>query len=254
MKMTFRLIGGLMMTVATLAIMGSCVSDKDSSGLEYMPDMYRSPAIEPYVDYAEIQGREVEGKKEQLSALRPPMNTIPYYGSNEEEAKVMLPWSVRPNVVFKETHGLRGYHFTTEDTYNTQALAWTDNAIALTEENADAIFKEGKRLFTNNCVHCHGEAGDGNGPMMNSGAYRGVPNYADKKSLSNGQLFYSIYYGKGEMGAHASILNKREIWTLVHYVRKLQDKKYGTADGEEEVEGAEGEDAEGEENEDEENN
>ena len=74
------------MTVATLAIMGSCVSDKDSSGLEYMPDMYRSPAIEPYVDYAEIQGREVEGKKEQLSALRPPMNTIPYYGSNEEEA------------------------------------------------------------------------------------------------------------------------------------------------------------------------
>jgi hypothetical protein len=28
------------------------------------------------------------------------------------------------------------------------------------------------------------------------------------------------------MGAHGSILNKEEIWTLVHYVRQFQDKKY----------------------------
>jgi hypothetical protein len=54
-----------------------------------------------------------------------------------------------------------------------------------------------------------------------------VPNYADRSSLSNGQIFYSIYYGKGAMGAHGSMLDKREIWTLVHYVRKLQDKNYG---------------------------
>ena len=38
--------------------MSSCSSDPDSPGKEYMPDMYRSPAIEPYVDYGEIRGRE----------------------------------------------------------------------------------------------------------------------------------------------------------------------------------------------------
>jgi NH3-dependent NAD+ synthetase len=30
------------------------------------------------------------------------------------------------------------------------------------------------------------------------------------------------------MGAHGSMLDKKEIWTLVHYVRKLQNKDYGT--------------------------
>ena len=30
-----------------------CVNNPDSSGLEYMPDMYRSPAVEAYVDYGQ---------------------------------------------------------------------------------------------------------------------------------------------------------------------------------------------------------
>jgi mono/diheme cytochrome c family protein len=40
-------------------------------------------------------------------------------------------------------------------------------------------------------------------------------------------MFYSIYYGKGSMGAHGSMLDKKEIWTLVHYIRNLVDKNYG---------------------------
>ena len=36
--------------------MVSCVSDPNSPGVEYMPDMYRSPAVEAYVDYAEVRG------------------------------------------------------------------------------------------------------------------------------------------------------------------------------------------------------
>ena len=80
------------------------------------------------------------------------------------------------------------------------------------------------------CQHCHGEKGDGNGPMVTSGAYSGVPNYANLTALSDGQIFYSIYYGKGMMGAHNSLLNKKEIWTLVHYVRQFQDASYGKFD------------------------
>jgi hypothetical protein len=67
--------------------------------------------------------------------------------------------------------------------------------------------------------------------MVASGAYSGVPDYANLTNLSDGQLFYSIYYGKGAMGAHGSTLNKKEIWTLVHYIRKFQNPEYGPGVG-----------------------
>ena len=63
--------------------------------------------------------------------------------------------------------------------------------------------------------------------MSLNGTFVGVPNYADRAALSNGQMFYSIYYGKGSMGAQGSMLDKKEIWTLVHYIRNLVDKNYG---------------------------
>ena len=114
---------------------------------------------------------------------------------------------------------------TSEDSY--AAAAADMNPMNLTEENAESVFKQGKYLFESRCAHCHGKGGDGQGPMVASGAYVGVPDYANLKNLSDGQMFYSIYYGKGMMGAHGSILNKKEIWTLVHYIRKFQDKDYG---------------------------
>ena len=54
------------------------------------------------------------------------------------------------------------------------------------------MLMKGKELYTAMCQHCHGEKGDGNGPMVLSGAYVGVPAYADRSSLSDGQIFYSI--------------------------------------------------------------
>jgi hypothetical protein len=32
------------------------------------------------------------------------------------------------------------------------------------------------------------------------------------------------------MGAHNSLVSKKEIWTLVHYVRQFQDPNYGKFD------------------------
>lgn len=216
-----------MLAAVSTVMLGSCTADSDSSGLEYMPDMYRSAAIEPYVDYGEIRGRENKDLKLKQSALTPPSGTIPYFGTDAEEVALMLPWSIRPNIAFKQTHGLKGFDFTTEDTYNTQAAALTKNPLPLKGEDGKETFAEGKKLYEANCVHCHGEKGDGKGTMMVNGTFAGVPNYADKKALSDGQIFYSIYYGKGAMGSHASQVNKKEIWTLVHYIRKFQDPDYG---------------------------
>jgi mono/diheme cytochrome c family protein len=228
MKIKFKAIASLAVVALSTLILGSCTADADSSGLEYMPDMYRSPAIEPYVDYGEIRGKENKEVKMKLSAMTPPAGSIPYYGTDSATVSLMLPYFRKANVSFRETHGLYGADLTMTDEY---ALAIADvNPLKLNAENAEEVFKKGKELYTYMCQHCHGEKGDGNGPMVASGAYAGVPNYTDRATLSDGQMFYSIYYGKGAMGSHSSQLNKKEIWTLVHYVRKFQNASYGTFD------------------------
>lgn len=228
MKMKFKAIASL---AVTAVVMSACSSSPDSSGLEYMPDMYRSAAIEPYVDYGQVKERINPELTEKLSAMTPAFGTIPYYGTDSNEVKLRMPFHLLPNVAFKQTHDLRGFDFSTEDTY-LAAAADVVNPYTLNEGNAEAIFANGKKLFNANCAQCHGEKGDGKGPMSTNGIFSGVPDYADKKELSNGQIFYSIYYGKGAMGAHASIINKKEIWTLVHYIRKFQDADYGKFGGE----------------------
>jgi mono/diheme cytochrome c family protein len=228
MKIKFKALASLAVVAVSTLILGSCTADADSSGLEYMPDMYRSPAIEPYVDYGEIRGRENTEAKMKMSAMVPPSGTVPYFGTDSATVQLMLPYFRKANLAFRETHGLYGADLTTADEY---ALAIGDmNPVKLTAENSEATLKKGKELYTAMCQHCHGEKGDGNGPMVASGAYAGVPNYADRATLSDGQMFYSIYYGKGAMGSHSSQLNKKEIWTLVHYVRKMQNADYGKFD------------------------
>jgi mono/diheme cytochrome c family protein len=228
MKIKFKALASLAVISITTLLLGSCTADADSSGLEYMPDMYRSPAIEPYVDYGEVRGRENKDMKMKISALVPPMGTVPYFGTDSTTVNLMLPYFRKANVAFRETHGLHGTDLTMVDEY---ALAIADkNPIKLTAENSESVFKQGKELYTAMCQHCHSEKGDGNGPMVLSGAYAGVPNYTDRAALSDGQMFYSIYYGKGAMGSHSSQLNKKEIWTLVHYVRKFQNAEYGKFD------------------------
>lgn len=230
MNKVVRIIGKVSLAVTAGFVIASCTANPDSAGLEYMPDMYRSPAIEPYVDYGEVRGRVDENKAGMLSALTPPSNTIPYYGTDKAEVMLMLPYHRKPSAAFASTHGLFGWEYTTntEADYEYNQAAMDMNPYKLTAENTEMVFKKGKELYVANCMHCHGEKGDGNGPMVTSGSYSGVPNYGDKKLLGDGQMFYSIYYGKGAMGSHAATLNKKEIWTLVHYIRKFQSADYGT--------------------------
>ena len=228
MKKTINTAVNFSIIAFTILLFGACTSDPDSSGYEYMPDMYRSPSIETYVDYGEIRGRENKDLKLKLSALTPPRNTIPFCGIDSAEVRLMLPNLRKANAAWKESHGFYGVDLSKDDEY---LLAANDiNPYKLTAANSASMMTNGKELFTAMCQHCHGEKGDGNGPMVTSGAYVGVPNYATLTALSDGQLYYSIYYGKNMMGAHNSLLSKKEIWTLVHYVRQFQDPNYGKFD------------------------
>ena len=222
----------LMMLLPLLGVIflfPSCESDPDSPGTEFMPDMYRSPAIETYVDYGEIRGRENKEIKTKLSARQTPKYTIPFVGTDESYVRMMMPNKYKAGKAWEETHGLYGWDLSDESQYELTRNI-TVNPYTMTKDNADRILSEGKDLYAAMCMHCHGEKGDGNGPMIQSGAYGDlgvVPAYKSLDTLSDGKIFHSIYYGKGYMGAHGSLLNKKEIWTLVHYVRQFQIDDYG---------------------------
>lgn len=229
MKVKFKVFAQISVFALVAA---SCTSNPDSAGLEYMPDMYRSPAIEPYVDYGEVRGRINEDAKMRRSAMVPPKYTIPFMGTDSATVRMMLPYHRKPAAAYALTHGLFGADFSTNADVNFEYnMAAADmNRIKLTStDQAEKVFAKGKALYTANCQHCHGEKGDGNGPMVTAGSFSGVPDYKTL-TIAEGQMFYSIYYGKGAMGAHAPIVNKQEIWTLVHYIRRFQDPNYGKFD------------------------
>lgn len=230
MKIKFK---ALVQFSAIALLTAACSSDPDSAGLEYMPDMYRSPAIEPYVDYGEVRGGINEDLKMKRSAMLTPRYTIPYYGTDSATVHMMLPYHRLPGSKFAKSHGLFGMDFAADDAAEYASAAADVNPIKLTsQEQADKVFASGKALYQANCNHCHGEKGDGNGPMVTSGAFSGAANLKTLP-IGEGQMFYSIYYGKGAMGSHFMMLNKQEIWTVIHHVRKLQDETYGKfgADG-----------------------
>lgn len=233
-KKIYKIIGSVL-GVGLLAItVASCTSGKDNPGHEYMPDMYRSPSIEPYVDYGEVRGRISEDLKGSLSAMTPPRHSIPYYGTDSAEVAIMLPYKRQATKVFALTHGLYDLDLLDTDNPNEEydKAAEDKNPIVLTKDNADKILETGKAIYASKCSHCHGLKGDGDGPMEESGAFSGAAILKNLK-VADGQMFYSIYYGKGMMGSHKSQLNKKEIWEVIHYIHKLQDSNYGgTNEGE----------------------
>ena len=164
--------------------------DENSPGVEFMPDMYRSPSVEVY-GVTKFNGDDVYSTQ-----FLPVKGTI---------ARGHMPYAY-PN---------------TDQGYADAGL-YLKNPIALSE----SVLKEGEKLFTQNCVHCHGATGAGDGkvgvklpgppPAYSAGA---------TKNLPEGKIFHSITYGKGLMGNHASILTTEERWKLVHYVQKLQGPK-----------------------------
>ena len=192
--------------VATFGILllASCGSDPLSPGIEYMPDMYRSPAIEEYVDYGEMRDRIDEDVAMTLSARKPVKGTIAY-SENADEAAYNFPYP---------------YENTTED----YELAGAEllNPVVFTEE----VYLEAQAKYEVFCVHCHGEKGNGQGILVTRGKFAAPPAYQTIADLTQGKMFHTLQYGKGNMGSHAGKLTRKERWNLVHYVQTLVDEQY----------------------------
>jgi mono/diheme cytochrome c family protein len=168
--------------------------DENSPGVEFMPDMYRSPSLEYYSVHT-IDGDTL------YNAMIPPKGSV---------ARGFLPY------VYANTP--EGYEMAGQNLHN-----------PLPASDREKWEKQGEELYGKYCIQCHGASGGGDGKVGQKlpGA---PPAYSGTlKNLPEGKIFHSITYGKGLMGAHNNILTQEERWKLVYYVQKLQGPKEAPA-------------------------
>ena len=177
-------------TVAVVVVSFFSCKEKDGLAPEYMPDMYRSPSIEPYVDYGEIRDRANVELTNTMTVRTPVKGTIP---------RGFTPYGYENNA--------EGYELAAQN---------LKNPIAYSED----VVKKGEELYGMFCVHCHGKTGQGDGILVEREKFPPLPvKFNPGLDIVEGKMFHTITYGKGLMGPHSSQLNKEERWTLIHYIR-----------------------------------
>jgi mono/diheme cytochrome c family protein len=194
-------------TALIVLVMVSCVKHPDSPGFEYVDDMFRSQAIEAYIDYGLVGDKTNDSLKNSLSARKPVSGTIAY-NVNKKISQTNMPFnygsSENERIRAGEEVLLPSHYFSSSE---------------LQKEN----IAEGKRLYGLFCAHCHGDKGNGDGKVITVGGYPAAPPaYNTLKDRKPGSVFHTITHGKNAMGPHASQLNKDERWKIAMYVRTMQ--------------------------------
>ena len=174
-----------------IAVTSCSKHDENSPGVEYMPDMYRSPSLETN-SFSVI--KNADGTMDTVQS-----NRIPVAGTI--------------------ARGFMPYPFANTPEGNELAKTNGHNPLERNDKNT----KDGEELYGKYCVHCHGATGQGDGLV--GGKLPGPPppyTQADKMAMPEGELMQIITYGRGLMGPHSSLLTQEERWKLVLYVQHLQ--------------------------------
>src|SRR5580658_2853995 len=87
-----------------------------------------------------------------------------------------------------------------------------------------ASLAKARKMYGYDCAMCHGATGNGKGDV---GAGMNLKDYTDPAALrdfTDGQLFYIIQNGRGQMQGEAGRQNEQEIWNMVILVRSFSHK------------------------------
>ena len=190
-----------LLIVAVVTIVASCSDIKRKPGRVYMPDMAYSRAYETYsVTEEEKQALEKQG----------------IHFSNVPVAGTIKRGELFPFLLAKDNAG---------DTTNYTAAKLVKNPLGKLDT---ATLIEAERLYLVNCGICHGAKLDGNGPLYKGGdgPFPAKPatlvGDAKYESMPEGQMFYSVTYGKNKMGSYASQLNTHQRWMVIEYIKSKQ--------------------------------
>jgi mono/diheme cytochrome c family protein len=101
-------------------------------------------------------------------------------------------------------------------------LAGKSNPVKPTPESLAHAHK----VWGYDCAICHGETGDGNGELAKDmkPALKDYRDPAALKDISDGELFYIIQKGKGQMPSEGDRAKPDDIWNLVAVVRSFAKK------------------------------
>jgi mono/diheme cytochrome c family protein len=165
-------------------------NEAGSPGVEYAPQMYESIPYEPL-------------KQENVNIINP------------------MGLNMRTPVVGTVPSGKLNYY----DHIPKDSVRIAERTLRNPYTYTKANLEEGKILYTRICSHCHGEQGDGQGPVGQK--FKGVPNYStgNYKTMNDGHIYHVIQWGRNRMMPHGSIVNPEERWKIAMYVRVLQQGK-----------------------------
>lgn len=190
--------------LSAIAVLVGCSDIKRKPGSIYMPDMAYSRAYETYADHSNLADKGIS------------YNNMPVAGTISREEDMPFPLA-------KDKAG---------DTTNYFASRQVKNPIdSLSEKDA----AEAERLYLINCGICHGAQLNGNGPLYKDGTgpYPIAPRnlVADPvvSVMPEGQMFYSVAYGKNLMGSYAAQLSRKQRWMVIKYIKSKQLKAKTTA-------------------------
>lgn len=181
--------------------LSSC--SKETPPLVYFPDMYYPVAYDPLMkaeDAYSDHENEIPAfvKKGGATGLRPVDGTVAQNTDGITDAA--------------------GNSGMTIDNYNAgYDASRQDNSTPLNAANQKKDIERGKVLYNQACAACHGTGGDGQGPIVASGAYAGVPNYKDRE-LTVASVQYVIKHGRNAMGSYAGQLKPGDQWRVAMYV------------------------------------
>lgn len=89
-----------------------------------------------------------------------------------------------------------------------------------------AALAQAKKMYGYDCAMCHGANGAGDGDMA-ADLKTKLKDYRDPnalKGMSDGELFYIIQKGKGEMPGEGDREKPEDLWTMVSLVRSFSKK------------------------------
>lgn len=194
-------------------ILTACSDVRRSPGAVYMPDMGYSVALETYAkpDSSKFTDNPSEAGEGKIY-----YTAYPVSGTMARGDELPFPYEMdKPG-----------------DSTNYVASKQVQNPLpALTPVE----MQEATRLYLVNCAVCHGPKLDGNGPLYKdgSGPFPAAPrNFMGDPLMINmpeGQMFYSVTYGKNMMGSYASQITTKQRWMIIHYIKSQQAAKAATA-------------------------
>ena len=84
---------------------------------------------------------------------------------------------------------------------------------------------EGKKIYGYDCAQCHGATGDGKTEVAKDLKIPDLTDPALQKDRTDGELFYIIKNGHGDMPLEGDRAKPERLWDLVNYVRSLTRKQ-----------------------------